>query len=237
MATRVVASFTTLMAVQRVLLVALAVDGVLVIGGAGLAPDALWSPAGLGRVVADLGLFVVIGGAAVVGPFSLSRFADVGDVCLWTGAAFALVYEIDLLLDFAGRSPIGVSPYWYFVVAALLASAWASYRTGRLSRGIAAAAWALVIGTALWSVGMMTTSYAFWQTRSGHAFWLRDGAVSDFHSSGATSLWPFLLQDVQGAMFFHPLLSLALGVILGTVGACAAVAVRSLRERLRGVHQ
>ena len=179
-----------------------------------------------------LGFGLNIGVAAVLGPLSLSRIADVADVCLWIGTAFALVYTSDLLLDFAGRSPFRLSPYWYFVAAALLASAWASYRTRRLSRGIAAASWTLVIGTAIWSVGMMTTCYAFWQTRSGLAFWLRDGAVSDFRRSGATSLWPFLLEDIQGAMFFHPFLSLALGAAFGTVGAVTAVAARSLREHL-----
>jgi hypothetical protein len=149
-------------------------------------------------------------------------------VCLWTGAAFALVYELDLLLDFAGRSPFGLSPYWFFVAAAIVASGLASYRTRRLSRGIAAASWALVVGTAIWSIGMMTTSYAFWQTRSGYSFWLRDGAVADFRRSGATSLWPFILEDIQGAMFFHPLLSLSLGAACGAVAASAVLAARRL---------
>jgi hypothetical protein len=231
-AKRGVASVPPMTGVQRVLLAALAVDSILVVGGVGLAPETLWSAAGLGRVVADLGLFVVIGTAAVLGPLALSRIADVGGVCLWTGTAFALVYTSDLVLDFAGTSPFGLSPYWYFGVAALLASTWASCRTRRLSRGIAAATWTLVIGTAIWSVGMMTTSYVFWHTRSGYAFWLRDGAVSDFRRSGATSLWPFLLQDIQGAVFFHPLLSLAIGAVCGVVGASTAIAARSLRDHL-----
>jgi len=214
--------------VQRVLLVALAVDGILVISGIALAPDSFLSVTGTGRVVADLGLLAVIATAAVFGPFALSRLADVGEVCLWTGVAFALVYELDLLLDFEGRSPFGFSPYWFFVAAALFASALAGYRTRRLSRGIAAASWALVIGTAIWSIGMMTTSYAFWQTRSGYSFWLRDGAVADFRRSGATNLWPFILEDIQGAIFFHPLLSLLLGAACGVAGASGSLAARRL---------
>jgi hypothetical protein len=209
-------------------LAALAVDGILVISGIAFAPDSLTSVTGVGRVVADLGLFAVIGATAVLGPLALSRFGDVGEVSLWTGAAFALVYELDLLLDFASRSPFGFSPYWFFVAAALLASALAAYRTRRLSRGVAAASWALVVGTAIWSVGMLTTSYAFWHTRSGYSFWLRDGAVADFRRSGATSLWPFILEDIQGAMFFHPLLSLSLGAACGALGASAALAARRL---------
>ena len=213
---------------QRVLLAALVVDGILVISGIALAPDSLLSVTGAGRVAADLGLFAVIGAAAVLGPLALSRLADVGEVSLWTGAAFALVYELDLLLDFAGRSPFGFSPYWFFVVAALLASALTAHRTRRLTRGIAAALWALVVGTAIWSIGMMTTSYAFWHTRSGYSFWLHDGAVADFRRSGATSLWPFILEDIQGAVFFHPLLSLLLGAACGALGASAALAAGRL---------
>jgi hypothetical protein len=207
-------------------LAALVVDAVLVISGAALAPDTLLSIAGSGRVVADLGLFAVIGAAAVFGPFALSRLADVGEVCLWAGAAFALAYDLDLLLDFAGRSPLGLSPYWFFVSTALLASALAAYRTQRLGRGIVAASWSLVIGTAIWSIGMLATSYAFWRTESGYSFWLRDGAVSDFRRSGAPSLWPFILADIQGAIFFHPLLSLSLGAACGVLGASVALAAR-----------
>jgi hypothetical protein len=220
-------------AVRYVLLGALIVDGILVVGGIALAPEDVASLTGAGRIVADVALFVAIGAAAFFGPFALSRFVDVGDICLWTGAAFALVYGADLVLDFAGRSPIGVSPWWFFVAAALFASAWASYRTRRFTAGIAASAWALVVGTAIWSIAMLTTSYAFWRSAHGYAFWLRDGAVSDFHRSGEASLWPFLLQDIQGAIFFHPLLSVVLGVVCGTFGALAVLGAERTRAALR----
>jgi hypothetical protein len=75
-------SLVGLTRVQRVLLAALAADGILVISGIALAPDSLLSVTGTGRVVADLGLFAVIGAAAVLGPLALSRFADVGEVCV-----------------------------------------------------------------------------------------------------------------------------------------------------------
>jgi hypothetical protein len=161
----------------------------------------------------------------------LSRLSDVGDVCLWTGLAFALIYGLDLLLGFTTGSSLGFSEYWLFVASALLASGWAAYRTRRLSRCVAAAAWALVVGTAVWSIGLMTLSYAFSQTRSGYGFWLRDGAVSDFRRSGASSLWPFLLEDVEGAVFFHPFLSVAVGATCGAAGAFALVTAPRLKRR------
>jgi hypothetical protein len=220
-----------LMPVQRVLLAALTVDCVLVLGGIGLAPKVVVSASGAGRVAADLGLLIAIGGAAVLGPLALRRFGEVADVCLWAGVAFAVAYDVDLLLDFSGH-PVGASPYWIFVATALIASGTAAYRTRRLSRGILASSWALVVGTAIWSVGLMAISYAFWHTHNGYAFWLRDGAIDDFRHSGGTSLWSFLLQDIQGAVFFHPFLSLALGAACGVVGAAGALAVRRLKEGL-----
>ena len=160
-----------LMPVQHVSPAALAADAMLVIAGPGFVPETLRSASGVGRVVADVGLMMAIGAAAVLGG-TFSRFSGVGDVCLWAGAAFALVHDTHLLVDFVGR-PLSADPYWYFVGAAVIASGWATYRTGRMSRGIAAASWALVLGTALWSVGMMTLSYAFWRTGDGYAFWAR----------------------------------------------------------------
>jgi hypothetical protein len=227
---RVVAWVCTLMPVQRVLLAALVVDGTLVVAGVGLAPGVLGSAAGVGRVMADLGLLIAIGSAGVLGPLALRRFGEVADVCLWAGVAFAFAYVVSLVLDFSGQ-PVGASPYWLFVATALVASVIATYRTRRLSRGIVASSWALVVGTAIWSVGLLTISYAFWHTHSGYTFWLQDGAVSDFRRSGATSLWPFLLQDIQGAVFFHPFLSLALGAAVGAVGAVSVLAIRGRGQR------
>jgi hypothetical protein len=99
LARRTLGSIPPLIGVQRLLLVALAVDSVLVIGGVFLAPESLWSVSGVGRVVADVGLFALIGVAAVFGPLRLSRLSDIGDVCLWIGVAFAIVYGLDLFLS------------------------------------------------------------------------------------------------------------------------------------------
>ena len=75
---------------------------------------------------------------------------------------------------------------------------------------------------------MMVTSYAYWHTHHGYAFWLRDGAVADFRRSGGTNLWLFLLEDIEGAMFFHPILSVAVGATCGAIGAVGGLIARSL---------
>jgi hypothetical protein len=203
---------------QRVLAATLALDAALIIGGLALAPEALRSASGVGIVLADVGLMAAICAASVVGPLALDRYPEIDGVCLWVGLAFAVAYDGDLLLDFAGR-PVSINEYSLFIAAAVLASSWATLRSGRLSRGVIAGGWALVVGTAIWSAGLMTISYAYWHTRSGYGFWLRDGAVSDFHHTRGTDLWLFLLQDIQGAVFFHPFLSLTLGLTCGTIAA------------------
>ena len=61
-------------------------------------------------------------------------------------------------------------------------------------------------------------------------FWLNDGAIDDFRSSGSTNLQFFLLQDMQGALFFHPLLSVVVGAVCGVIASGAAQAVRWLQK-------
>jgi len=218
---------SSLLPVQWVLMTALAVDGALVLAGLGLVPEAVRSPAGIGRVLADLGLLALIGAAALVGPMAFSRLRDIDDVCLCAGSLFAFVYLLHLLLGFSGRPP-GLNPWWFFVVTALVASAWATLRTHQFLRGVAAACWALVVGTAIWSAGLMAMSYAYWDTADGYAFWMSDGAISDFHRSGGSSLPLFLVQDIEGAVFFHPLRSVAVGAACGAVGAAGGLGARRL---------
>jgi hypothetical protein len=215
---------------QRLLLSVLLLDGVMVVGGVALAPEVLRSVAGPGRILADLVLFAVIGTAAIVGPLALGRFAEIADVCVWLGAAFALAYGIHLLLDFSGHA-VGFSPFWFFVATGLVASGWATHRTRRFSRGIAAAAWALILGTAIWSVGLMAISYGFWHTRSGYAFWLGEGVASSLRHSGVNSFSGSVLQDMEGAVFFHPFLSLGVGLLCGSVGAACVQTARRLAAR------
>jgi hypothetical protein len=203
----------------RVVLIAAAfADVVLVLGGVGFAPEALGSVTGVGIIVADVGLLVAIAVAGLAGPVSFGRAPEVVGVCLVAGPLFALCYVADLLFDFAGR-PISVNPWILFVSIALAASVYAAYRTKRLWKGVVAGVWSLVLGTAIWSSGLMAIAYAFWGTRHAYGFWLRDGAVSDFHRSGQTDFALFILQDIEGAVFFHPLLSVVLGATCGVIGA------------------
>lgn len=209
---------------------AVVVNVALILVGVHFAPTTLGSLSGVGIVVADVGLQLTLLAVGLTGPASLARLGHAASYCLAVGVAFALAYDGLLLLDFAGQ-PVQLSPYVLFITAAVVASSVVGYRTRRLTQGLLAAVWSLVLGTALWSTGFMTIAYVSWGTRREYLFWLRDGAVAEFHHGGGRDLSVFLLQDIQGALFFHPFLSLGVGLIFGTAGASAGLVAATLRQR------
>ena len=84
----------------------------------------------------------------------------------------------------------------------------------------------------LWSSALLVIVYAYWGTPAAHGFWLRDGALADYRHSGIKNLSVFLLQDVQGAVFFHPFLSAMIGIACGATTAALALIASNLRCRL-----
>ena len=212
------------------LLVILAANVVLILVGISFAPDSVGSPLGVGIVAADIGMQFGLAAVACIGPIALHRLGGPGSICAVAAAAFALTYDGLLLADLEGR-PLPLNPYLFFVTAALVVGFVLSYVTRRIGQGVLGAIWTLLLGTALWSAGFLVMIYTFWGTHHEYLFWLRDGAVNDFHRSGERNLGVFLLQDIQGALFFHPLLSFALGLAVGAVGASVGFAAGRLRER------
>ena len=216
---------------RRVLLAAVVANSVLIVAGVFLVPATVRSLEGLGIIAADIGLQVAIAVVGLFGPVSLGRLGDAAGWCLAVGSAFALAYLGLLLFDFAGH-PLALSPYEFFVAAALAGSIPVALRTRRVTRAALAAAWSLVLGTLLWSTGLLVTAYAFWGTRGAHGFWLRDGALADFRRSGIHNLSVFLIQDLQGALFFHPFLSAVIGISYGLVGAGVTLTAATAGQRL-----
>jgi hypothetical protein len=158
-------------------------------------------------------------------------------ISLGFGALFAAVYLGFHMRDFAdvswGPDDNSTLPYALFVATALVAGATASLRTQRLGDGVVAAVWALLIGTALWSLGVLLLNYTLWGGTQWHHFWLQDGAVDDFHCSGGQDLRAFLLQDVQGASFFHQIVSAGIGAVGGPLGSVVALGGARLWNRVR----
>jgi hypothetical protein len=224
--------------IQRLFLLVLTGNVILIVLGLLVAPATLSAVEGVWAMLGALGLQGVLALLALVGPGSFDKFPRTEGISLGCGALFAATYLGFLVRDFAGSS-LGIDDgpvtlYTLFVGVALLAGAAASVRSQRLRVGVVAAIWALVIGTAIWSLGVLLLNYALWGSPHWYQFWLQDGAVDDFHRSGSHDLGAFLLQDLQGALFFHQVLSAVIGAIGGFVGGSVALGSARLWRLLHG---
>jgi uncharacterized membrane protein (Fun14 family) len=181
--------------------------------------------------LATVGMQVAIAVLALFGPLSFHHLRSSIAIAVLFGALFALAYDGILLSDFFPSTNLDFNIWLLFVGAASLAGFIAGYRTHRFGQGVVTAVWALVIGTAIWSIGLLLMNYVAWGSHQWYTFWLNDGAIGDFQHSGSTNLHVFLLQDMQGALFFHPLLSALLGALCGLLASAAAQGVLLLRGR------
>lgn len=84
-----------------------------------------------------------------------------------------------------------------FTIAAVAASLVVGYRTGRLTQGV------------LWC--RVVLNLGLWGIRRESQFWLRRGAVAEFHDAAAATSQSSCDWTSEGALFFHPFLSLGLG--------------------------
>jgi hypothetical protein len=223
--------------IQRLFLLVLGCNVVLLPLGLHVVPADLHSVQGLGVLLATMGLQAGLALLALMGPVAFDRYSRTMGISLGFGVLFAVAYLGILACEFAGIQlsfDTGSGTiYALFVSAALFAAALASLRTQRLRDGVVASCWALVIGTAIWSLGVLVLNYALWGSPHWYAFWQGDGAIDDFRQSGSTDLAVFLLQDLQGALFFHPMLSAVIGAIGGLVGG-GLVCVPAALWRLLG---
>lgn len=215
--------------IQRLLLLILGCNVVIILWGVHVVPATLATLDGSGALMAPVGLQVVVALLALIGPFSFQRYRSSIGISLLFGALFAFAYDGIILLDMLGISA-DANIWLLFVSAASLAGLLASYQTSQFRHGMIAAVWTLVIGTAIWSTGILLINYVFWRSHPWYLFWLGDGAIDDFHRSGSTDVNVFLLQDLQGALFFHPLLSVVLGAICGLIASCVARVLRWLQR-------
>lgn len=222
---------------QRVFLLVLTGNVVLVVLGCLLvAPTTLNTVEGWWSMVGAGGLQLLLALVALIGPFSFANTPRTAGISLGFGALFAAVYLGFLVRDFSGSS-FGIDDgplliYSVFVGVALVAGIVASLRTQQFRSGVLAAVWALVIGTALWSLGVLLLNYTLWGSAHWYQFWLQDGAIDEFQYSGSHDLGAFLLQDVQGALFFHQVLSVVIGTIGGVVGSTVVLGGVRLWQRL-----
>jgi len=205
----------------------------LILWGIHLVP-AVVNPNGIGTTLGAVGMQLAIAVLAFFGPLAFQRYSASIGIALVLGAFFAVAYDAVLLADFMPSINWDFNVVLIFLSVATVAGFLAGYQTRRIGQGMAIGFWSLVLGTALWSIGTMIINYAFWGSHQWYFFWKNDGAIDDFLHSGATNLHLFILQDMQGALFFHPLLSAFLGTLCGLVGGLVAQSVLLIKGMVSG---
>lgn len=216
--------------VTGAVLAVLGVNVALIVAGLAAVPEGrrpvLW--AGLAAIIVQCAVAAV----AVAGPMALGKRPRPAVTCLLPGALFAAGYVSLLGVEMAGVTVSfdrgAVTVYAWFAAAAGFAGALTGWLTRRPAAGAAGGCWALVIGTAAWSAGFLPLAYVLRGTAGWYRFWAGDGAVADYHRSGAGSFTGFLLQDMYGAMAAHQMLSVVIGLAAGLAGGVAACGVRAL---------
>jgi hypothetical protein len=173
----------------------------------------LYSSIGLAtRDFAEVRLTVVLGGAygLVYGALMLSEYL----VPVTTGYS-----------ELTGTIAVGI-----LVVVCLVAGIATAGRTGSVWQASLAAMRAAMIGTLIWLLAYLVITYAFWGTGTQQAVLQAEGTFEDFAAHGGGDFAVFLIGDMQGAAFFHPLLSALIGLALGLAGG----GIGRLAARRRG---
>jgi hypothetical protein len=219
---------------QRIVALALAFNVVLILWGLYVVPAAL-TPIGVAGALADILVQLVIGALVFFGPVSFQRYRSTIGIAVTFGALFAIAYDGILLTQFYPRLNPDFNVEILFAVTPLLAGFIAGYLSRSFWQGVIIAIWSLILGTAFWSMGLQLINYHFWgDTQHWYFFWLNDGEIGDFRASGVHDLQVYILQNMQGALFFHPLLSLIVGAIGGAVSSGLARGALALRRQRPG---
>jgi len=218
--------------IQRLFVVVIGVNITLILAGLLVVPATIGSSTVVGSTLGDVGMQAALAALALRGPWSFQQYRTSIGISVALGLMFAALYAGDILLEFQGIQT-NANIVALFGGVAFIAGLAAGYRTRQWRQGLGAAIWALVIGTALWSAAILLINYVAWGSHQQYVFMLNDGAVGDFHRSGSHDFDAFLLQDIQGALFFHPLLSVVVGTISGLVSSSVAQGVLVLQRSFR----
>jgi hypothetical protein len=213
---------------QRLFVLVIVLNIALLLAGIAVVPSMLDSAAVV-SLLGAMGMQAALAALALRSPWSFAHYRTSIMLSAVLGVIFAGCYLGIIVIEFHGvHDNFNIAVL--FVVVAFAAGVVASARSRQWQQGLPAAIWALLIGTVLWSGGVLLINYEAWGSRQQYGFWLADGAIDDFHRSGSTDFSAFLLQDLYGALFFHPLFSVVVGAIGGLAGGGLAWAVLVLQQ-------
>ena len=215
---------------ERLYIAVCAVNLALILASVAIAPTSLRTGGGIFALGGAALMQVALAALALAGPFALRRWRAGATASLTVGAGLAFIYLAIIVAEFLGvRDNITILAL--FIAAAFAAGAWTGWRSGQWRQGVMAGVWSLLIGTALWTVGDLLINYLFWGSPQQYGFMAFDGAVEEFRRAGGGDWNAYLIQDMLGATFFHPLLSVIVGAIAGVAGGVLAQGASILRRR------
>ena len=192
-----------------------------------------WTPRRLAGIAGILLVQFVVMLVARFGPTRWVGRAWSGPVFA-VGTVFAAIYLAVLLAQWAWRWQTPVNVLVLFVLAAGIGGLIRYRADRRVQASALAGAWTLLIGTAWWSLGWLAVNLVTWGSSTWFAFWEAEAFWADFQRSGTTDVGAYILEDLTGALIFHPVLSVVIGFVVGALVATAAHVVP--RRSSRGPH-
>jgi hypothetical protein len=158
---------------------------------------------------------------------------------LQLGAVYGVVYGALMLSEYIVPVTTGLSEQTgtaavvTLVAICLVAGIAASRRTGTIWQAGLAAVWAAMVGTLIWAGAYLAMTYALWGTETQQMVLQAEGTYQDFIADGGGDFAVFLIRDIQGAAFFHTLLSPVVAAVLGPAGWGLGLVTRRLLAVVR----
>jgi len=222
--------------VQRTIILLIIADVLLLVVGLLRYPTSL-QEGGVPGITADIAILLLYGYIALVSPIRTSaanrRLLRLGFAVGLTGA---LALCVDLVSSYFVHRDATASAFWslgtygIFLLLLLITGIIGSAQTGRFISGVTAAVWAVLVALPVWFFCEFAAYYLFGTSGIGAEF-MRQEMQADYARSGSSDYQGFVMADFFGAGFFHPLLMLILGILLGMAGAAIGKLIWSLFRR------
>jgi hypothetical protein len=145
------------------------------------------------------------------------------------GLVAAMIYAVEIGLEYvllpSDNTQYGFVEFGLVFLCYLAAGFIASRTTRRVSNGAMTAVAAALISSLLWYIVLLLITYSMKGTPQQASVFRAEGNMEDFARSGSANFDAWLMQDFLGAGFFHLLLGVVVGAILGCLGGLAGKAL------------